>query len=107
MVFSSRGEERRLVMSTKMGIWRWALASAAILMAVGTASARVIDPIGATTNDPTAIVLYPQLKVDTNVCVAGFCTVSNTACATNLDCEPACNGGTCTIGGDSCTSASD
>ena len=37
-------------MSTKMGFWRWALASAAILIATGTAGARVIDPTGVTTD---------------------------------------------------------
>jgi anti-sigma-K factor RskA len=36
-MFSSSGEERRQVMSTKMGFWRWALASVAILIATGTA----------------------------------------------------------------------
>src|ERR1700690_3325707 len=64
MVFSSSGEERRLVMSTKMGFWRGALATAAILIATGPARAHVIDPTGVTTDQPTAIVLYPRLKVD-------------------------------------------
>ena len=56
-------------MSTKMGFWRWALASAAILIATGTAGARVIDPTGVTTSEPAAIVLYPRLKVDLNTCI--------------------------------------
>ena len=55
-------------MSTKMGFWRGALAGAAVLLAVGTASARVIDPTGVTTNESAAIVLYPKLKVDLNTC---------------------------------------
>ena len=41
MVFST-GEERRQVMSTKMGIWRGALACAAILLAVGSAYASLV-----------------------------------------------------------------
>lgn len=52
-------------MSTKMGIWRGALAATAVLLAVGTAGARVIDPTGVTTNESAAIVLYPKLKVNT------------------------------------------
>ena len=51
-------------MSTKMGFWRWALASAAILIATSPVGARVIDPTGVTTDQPTALVLYPRLKVD-------------------------------------------
>jgi len=51
-------------MSTKMGIWRGALACAAIVLAVETASARVIDPTGVTTNESSAVVLYPVLKAD-------------------------------------------
>ncbi|MFN8642212.1 MAG: hypothetical protein U0802_11330 [Candidatus Binatia bacterium] len=114
MVFSS-GEERRLVMSTKMGIWRGALAAAAVLLAVGTASARVIDPTGVTTNDPAGIVLYPKLKVDPNSCqgrgdtAQKFCTLTDTACTTDADCRPHCVGGTCNFGGPpaSCTTDDD
>jgi hypothetical protein len=84
-------------MSTKMGIWRWALASAAILLAVGTASARVVDPTGISTNDPTAIVIWPGLKVDPNTCQGGFCSLTNTACALPEDCAPACEAGACTL----------
>jgi len=51
-------------MSTKMGIWRGALAGAAILLAVGSAEARVIDPTGVTTNETAAILLYPLLKAN-------------------------------------------
>jgi hypothetical protein len=75
-------------MSTKMGIWRGALAGAVVLLAVGTASARVIDPTGVTTNESTAIVLYPKLKVDLNTCVAGFCSLTpESACTDNDDCQ--------------------
>ena len=81
MVFSSSGEKRRPVMGTKMGFWRWALASAAILIATGAAGARVIDPTGVTTQEPAAITLFPRLKVDLNTCVAnfdgmGFCSLT-------------------------------
>ena len=75
-------------MSTKMGFWRWALASAAILIATGTASARVIDPTGVTTKEPAAIVLYPQLKVDLNTCVrADFCSLTPTSLHDDDDCR--------------------
>ena len=74
-------------MSTKMGIWRGALAGAVVLLAVGTASARVIDPTGVTTNESAAIVLYPKLKVDLNTCVAGTCSLTATACTENDDCQ--------------------
>jgi hypothetical protein len=108
MVFSASGEERRLVMSTKMGFWRWALASAAILIATGTAGARVISPTGVTTDQPAGIVLYPKLKVDLNTCTAGFCSLTPTvACTTNTDCQPACVSGTCNLSGTMCASASD
>src|SRR6266542_1883774 len=99
MVFSSSGEERRLVMSTKMGFWRWALASAAILIATGTAGARVIDPTGVTTSEPTAIVLYPRLKVDLNTCQGPplgprFCSLTpEVGCSVDADCN-GCNLGT-------------
>jgi len=74
-------------MSTKMGIWRGALAGAVVLLAVGTASARVIDPTGVTTNESAAIVLYPKLKVDLNTCVAGTCSLTETACTDNDTCQ--------------------
>jgi len=87
VVFST-GEERRFVMSTKMGIWRGALAGAVVLLAVGTASARVIDPTGVTTNETAAIVLYPKLKVDLNTCVAGTCSLTpDLSCTTDEDCQ--------------------
>ena len=82
-------------MSTKMGFWRWALASAAILIATGTAGARVIDPTGVTTEEPAAIVLYPKLKVDLNTCQGGFCSLTpDVACTDSADCS-GCNGSTC------------
>ena len=83
-------------MSTKMGFWRWALASVAILIATGTAGARVIDPTGVTTSQPTAIVLYPRLKVDLNTCQGpplGPRTCSLTpdvSCSSDGDCN-GCN----------------
>src|SRR5512143_48680 len=75
-------------MSTKMGIWRGALAGAVVLLAVGTASARVIDPTGVTTNESAAILLYPKLKVDLNTCVAGSCSLTPaTSCTDDGDCQ--------------------
>ena len=92
-------------MSTKMGFWRWALASAAILIATGTAGARVIDPTGVTTGEPAGIVLYPRLKVDLNTCVPkggtfpGSCSLTPTvACSDDDDCQNVCTGGlTCSL----------
>jgi len=85
-------------MSTKMGFWRWALASVAILIATGPAGARVIDPTGVTTNEPTAIVLYPKLKVDLNGCSpSGFCSLTpEVACTNDSDCG-GCNGANCRL----------
>jgi len=75
-------------MSTKMGFWRWALASVAILIATSPADARVIDPTGITTNHPAAIVDYPKIKVDLNTCQGGFCSLTPTvACMTSDDCN--------------------
>ncbi len=51
-------------MSTKMGFWRWALASAAVLMVCSAASARVIEPKGITTDETAAILVYPDLEFD-------------------------------------------
>jgi hypothetical protein len=52
-------------MVMKMGIWRWTLASAVVVFLTGTASAILIsDPPGVTTNDPSAIVVYPKIRVD-------------------------------------------
>jgi len=107
MVFSSSGEERRQVMSTKMGFWRWALASA-VLIASGTAGARVIDPTGVTTDSPAAIMRYPKLKVDLNSCVAGSCSLTpDISCSGDADCAARCVGGTCTLAGVACTVDSD
>src|SRR5262245_53192513 len=105
MVFSSSGEERRLVMSTKMGFWRWALASAAILIATGTAGARVIDPTGVTTMEPTAITLFPRLKVDLNTCTPtnaqlgpSFCSLTpEIRCNNDDDCNGCKPNGFCAI----------
>lgn len=102
-------------MSTKMGFWRWALASAAILIATGTAGARVIDPTGVTTQEPAGIVLYPRLKVDLNHCVPqngglfpGFCSLTpDETCSSDSDCQPDCVLGTCNLDGATCLSDSD
>jgi hypothetical protein len=75
-----------------MGFWRWALASAAIVIATGAADARVIDPTGVTTQEPAAITLFPRLKVDLNTCLenwdgSGICSLTPTAkCNTDADC---------------------
>src|SRR5258705_11291086 len=106
MVFSSSGEERRLVMSTKMGFWRGGLASAAILIATGTAGARGIDPTGVTTQEPAGIVLYPRLKVDLNTCnpvsggtFPGTCSLTPTvSCSDDDDCQ-----NTCVVGPNTCS----
>ncbi len=99
-------------MSTKMGIWRGALAAAAVLMAVGTAGARVIDPTGVSTTDPAAIVLYPKLKVDPNSCqgrgtnLTKLCTLTDTPCVSDADCRPQCleaPGDPCDPGDMNCT----
>ena len=74
-------------MSTKMGIWRGALAGAVVMLAVGAASARVIDPTGVTTNETAAILLYPKLKVDLNTCTAGICSLTQDECTTDVDCQ--------------------
>lgn len=66
-------------MSTKMGIWRGALACTAILLAAGTASARVVDPTGVTTNESAAIVLYPLLKADPDGGVDTLIQMTNTS----------------------------
>jgi len=95
MVFSSSGEERRLVMSTKMGFWRWALASVAILIATGPAGARVIDPTGVSTTDPAAITVFPRIKVDLNTCIGGTCSLTpDVSCTGNSDCAGGCDTGT-------------
>lgn len=81
-------------MSTKMGFWRWALASVAILIATSPAGARVIDPTGLTTDEPTAIVEWPKLKVDLNTCQGGACSLTpDIACTSDDDCN-GCNTGT-------------
>ena len=85
-------------MSTKMGIWRGALAGAVVLLAVGTASARVIDPTGVTTNESAALVLYPKIKVDLNTCVAGSCSLTpDVSCTDDADCQTPAVAGVDTI----------
>ncbi|MGD9762943.1 MAG: hypothetical protein AB7V27_04425 [Candidatus Binatia bacterium] len=97
-------------MSTKMGIWRGALAGAAILLAVSTANARVVDPVGVTTTDPAALVLYPKLHVDPNTCQGRatggrYCTLTpEVACTGNEDCQPTCSNNACNLDGAACTS---
>ncbi|HEX9834950.1 MAG TPA: hypothetical protein VGA66_18025 [Mycobacterium sp.] len=66
-------------MSTKMGIWRGALACAAVLLAANAASARIIDPTGVTTNETAAIVLYPYLKADPTAGVDTLIQLTNTS----------------------------
>jgi hypothetical protein len=92
-------------MSTKMGFWRWALASAAILIATGTAGARVIDPTGVTTMEPAAITLFPRLKVDLNTCtrvggglLPGFCSLTpEVVCVSDDNCNGCGAGGFCNV----------
>ena len=78
-------------MSTKMGFWRWALASAAVMILCGTASARLVnDPPTASTVDPAAIVILPKVRVDTDICqrdgnsdAVGVCSVTGGLCPFN------------------------
>jgi len=51
-------------MSSKMGFWRWALASAAVFLVCSTASARVIESKGITTDGTAAILVYTDLVLD-------------------------------------------
>ncbi len=88
MLFVSRGEERSQVMSTKMGFWRYALASAAVLMFCGSAaSARIIEAKGISTIEKGAVLVYVNLELDE---VAGIDTriqLTNTAeFLTTVDC---------------------
>ena len=84
-------------MSMKMGFWRGALAGFAVLLAVGTAGARTIDPTGVTTNESAAIVLYPKLKVDLDTCVAGTCSLTGLACVTDAECQATQDAGVDTL----------
>ena len=84
-------------MSTKMGFWRGALAGFTVLLTVGAAGARTIDPTGVTTNESAAIVLYPKLKVDLDTCVAGTCSLTGTACATTPECQAVQDAGVDTL----------
>jgi hypothetical protein len=78
-------------MVMKMGIWRWTLASAVVVLLSGTASAILIsDPPGVTTNDPAAVVVYPKVVVNVDNCdqTTGFCRLQTTvACTASSDCE--------------------
>jgi hypothetical protein len=55
-------------MSTKMGFWGWALVGAALLVASGPASASRLLRAGVTTNESTAVLIYPKVVVDPDVC---------------------------------------
>ena len=104
-------------MSTKMGFWGWALATAAVVCLTGTANARrVQEPPIVSTVDPAAIVMLPDLRVDTalgidtvvqianvsNVLIAVQCfyvnanahcsNLASEVCVLNSDCPP---GGLC------------
>jgi len=77
-------------MSTKMGIWRWALASAAmVVLMFGTANARLLedDRPSVTTNNAAGVVYYPKLRVDDDECVVDTCRVSGEPCSADADCE--------------------
>lgn len=53
-------------MSTTKGIWRWALASAAVVFLGGTAFAGVVhNPPSVTTNTSAGIIIFPRIVVDT------------------------------------------
>jgi len=66
-------------MSSKMGFWRWAFASAAVLMVCSAASARVIESKGITTDGTAAIVVYPDLEFDTARSIDTKIQLTNTA----------------------------
>ncbi len=54
-------------MSTKMGFWRYALASAAVvLLCSSAATARIIEAKGITTTGKGAILVFPDLELNTS-----------------------------------------
>jgi len=83
-------------MSTKMGFWRWALASAAmVVLMAGTVDARLLedDRPSVTTNQSAGVIVYPKLRVDDDECIDTACRVSGDPCTEDEDCP----GGTDTI----------
>jgi hypothetical protein len=104
MPFSHIGERKESGMSMQSGLRCWTLAGATILLlAASAAGARVIDPTGVTTQEPAALTLFPQLKVDLNTCLEnwdgiGFCSLSpDTLCTDDDDCRPQCRQGGCNL----------
>lgn len=81
-------------MSTKMGIWRWALVGAALMLSSGMAGAAPLERSRVTTNDPAGMLLYPDIVVDPDICFPkdpaaatnssmkadGKCSVSGAVC---------------------------
>jgi hypothetical protein len=100
-MFVSSGEERRFHMSTKMGFWRWALVGAALLITSAPASASRLLRAGVTTNESAAVLIFPKVVVDPDVCEPdspesaatgegpndGFCSVSGEECDFTRDPE--------------------
>lgn len=88
MMFVSRGEERSQVMSTKVGFWRSALATAAVLMFCGSAaSARIIEAKGISTIEKGAILVYMDLELDTADGIDTRIQLTNTSeFLTTVDC---------------------
>lgn len=81
-------------MSTKMGFWGWALVGAALLVASAPASASRLLRAGVTTDESAAVLIYPKVVVDPDVCQPedaaaaanwsgtddGICSVSGLTC---------------------------
>jgi hypothetical protein len=93
-MFVSSGEERRLHMSTKMGFWGWALVGAALLITSAPASAKRLLRAGVTTNESAAILIYPKVVVDPDVCLP-----ATPEAAANWSMT---NDGVCSVSGETC-----
>lgn len=67
-------------MSTKKGIWRWALASAAMVFTSSAALAGVINsPPSVTTNTSAGVVIFPKIRVDASNAVDTLVQLTNTS----------------------------
>lgn len=75
-------------MSTKKGFWRYALASAAVLMFCGSAaSARIIEAKGITTIEKGAILVYVDLELSSEDGIDTLIQLTNTSdFLTTVDC---------------------
>lgn len=87
-------------MSTKLGIWRWVIVGAALIVTSGLAGAAPLDRSRVTTTDPAGLLIYPNIKVDPDVCFPkgppdavnggmGVCSVSGADCTFTRQDTPA------------------